>query len=101
MSEDCVGGECARSSFEETQRPLDPEVGFTAIYSQRDGVVDWKACIDPAAEAVEVPTSHIGMAFDPIVFDAVRDALDGHRFTRASRAGAPDAPAQLRPVVNR
>jgi len=101
MSADCVGGECARSSFEETQRPLDPEVGFTAIYSQRDGVVDWKACIDPVAEAVEVPTSHIGMAFDPIVFDAVRDALDGHQFTRASRAEAPDAPAQLRPVVNR
>jgi triacylglycerol lipase len=101
MSEDCIAGECARSSFEETQRALDPEVGFTAIYSQRDGIVDWKACIDPAAQAVEVPTSHLGMAFDPVVFDAVREALDGQQVMRASRAATPDAPAQLRPVVNR
>lgn len=101
MSADCVGGECARTSFEETQRPLDPEVGFTAVYSRRDGIVDWKACIDPAAEAVEVPTSHLGMAFDPLVFDVVREALDRQQVTRASRAAAPDASAPLRPAVNR
>jgi len=101
MSEDCVAGSCARRSFEETQQPLDPDVGFTAIYSRRDGIVDWKACVDPAAEAVEVPTSHVGMAFDPVVFDAVREALDRHQAVRASRAGAPDVSAPLRPVVNR
>jgi triacylglycerol lipase len=101
MSEDCIAGDCARSSFEETQRPLDPGVGFTAIYSRRDGIVDWKACIDPASEPVEVPTSHLGMAFDPVVFDAVRDALDRQKVSRASRAEAPDASVQLRPVANR
>ena len=101
MSEDCVAGSCARRSFEETQQPLDPDVGFTAIYSRRDGIVDWKACVDPAAEAVEVPTSHVGMAFDPVVFDAVREALDRHQAVRASRAGAPDASVPLRPAVNR
>ena len=101
MSEDCVGGSCARMSFEETQRPLDPEVGFTAIYSRRDGIVDWKACIDPGAEAVEVPTSHVGMAFDPLVFDVVRAALDGQQVTRASRAAAQSESVQLRPVANR
>ena len=101
MSDDCVGGECARTSFEEMQAPLDPDVAFTAIYSRRDGIVDWRACIDPAAEAVEVPTSHLGMAFDPVVFDVVRDALDRHQVMRASRAAAPDASAPLRPAVNR
>lgn len=101
MSEDCIAGSCARASFEETQKPLDPEIGFTAIYSRRDGIVDWRACVDPAAEPVEVPTSHVGMAFDPVVFDAVRDALDRHQVMRASRAEAPDASAQLRPVANR
>ena len=100
MSEDCVAGSCARDSFEETRRPLDPEVGFTAIYSRRDGVVDWKACIDPAAEAVEVSTSHLGMAFDPLVFDVVRAALDRHRITRANRSEAPDASVPLRPAAN-
>jgi pimeloyl-ACP methyl ester carboxylesterase len=101
MSEDCVAGSCARSSFEETQRPLDPEVAFTAIYSRRDGIVDWRACLDPAAEPVEVPTSHVGMAWDPVVFDAVREALDEQQVTRASRAAAPDESVRLRPVASR
>lgn len=101
MSEDCVAGECARSSFEESQQPLHEDVGFTAIYSRRDGIVDWKACVDPAAEAVEVSTSHVGMAFDPLVFDVVREALDRHQALRASRAAAPDASVPLRPAVNR
>jgi len=100
MSEDCVAGSCARGSFEETQQPLHPEVGFTAIYSQRDGIVDWKACVDPAADAVEVRTSHLGMAFDPLVFDAVRRALDRQRLSRASRSGALDESAPLRPVAS-
>ncbi|WP_457109521.1 esterase/lipase family protein [Marmoricola sp. URHA0025 HA25] len=101
MSEDCVGGSCARDSFEETQRALDPEVGFTAVYSRRDGVVDWRACIDPSAQPVEVSTSHVGMAFDPLVFEVVREALDGQRLTRATRAAAPTESVRLRPVANR
>jgi len=101
MGQDCVAGACARASFEETQRPLDPEVGFTAVYSRRDGIVDWKACVDPGAEAVEVTTSHLGMAFDPVVFAVVRKALDQQQVTRASRVAARDASVQLRPAVNR
>ena len=101
MSEDCVAGSCARSSFEETQRPLDPDVAFTAIYSRRDGIVDWRACLDPAADPVEVPTSHVGMAWDPVVFDVVRRALDHQQVTRASRTAAPDESVQLRPVASR
>ena len=38
-----------------------PEVGFTALYSRTDGVVDWRACLDPAAEQIEVRASHVGM----------------------------------------
>lgn len=79
MSEDCIAGECARTSFEETRAPLDPSVGFTAIYSKRDGIADWRACIDPAAIPVEVTASHVGMALDPLVFDVVRQALDAQR----------------------
>ncbi len=106
MSEDCIAGDCARSSFEETHAPLDPEVGFTAIYSRRDGIVDWRACIDPAAIAVEVTASHVGMALDPQVFDAVHAGLEGQRLTRINRAGraieqtAPNAGETLLPVAN-
>lgn len=75
MSEECVGGSCARQSFEESREPLAADVAFTAIYSRRDGIVDWRACIDPIALPVEVSASHVGMAVDPRVIDHVTTAL--------------------------
>lgn len=75
MAEDCVAGDCARQSFHESREPLPADVSFTAVYSQRDGIVDWRACIDPEAHRVEVTGSHIGMALDPRVIDVVTDAL--------------------------
>jgi pimeloyl-ACP methyl ester carboxylesterase len=75
MSEDCVAGSCARQSFDESRRPLPAGVAFTAIYSRRDGIVDWRACVDPLAESVEVRTSHVGMAVDPRVIDHVAASL--------------------------
>lgn len=89
MSEDCFGGECARLSLEESRQPIDPELGFTAIYSKRDGIVDWRACLDPAAEQVEVRTSHCGMAVDPIVMDHVLGALREQQLRLATREAAP------------
>ncbi len=77
MALDCVAGQCARTSFEESRLPLPPDVAFTAIYSRRDGIVDWRACIDPLATPVEVRSSHLGMAVDPTVIRAVRHALSG------------------------
>jgi triacylglycerol lipase len=75
MSAECVAGACARQSFEESREPMPPEVGFTAVYSKRDGIVDWRACVDPEARAVEVTASHVGMALDPRVIDQVSEAL--------------------------
>lgn len=95
MSEDCVAGECARLSWEESQAPLDPEVSFTAIYSKRDGIVDWRACLDPAAKAVEVRTSHCGMAIDPVVMDEVLGALRAQQVRRATKASLLAGPAAV------
>jgi triacylglycerol lipase len=75
MSEECVAGSCARESFEESREPMPAGVSFTAIYSRRDGIVDWRACLDPEARSVEVTASHVGMAFDPRVIDVVTEAL--------------------------
>lgn len=75
MSEDCVGGDCARSAWEESRLPVPDEVAFTTIYSRGDGLVDWRSCIDPTATAVEVRASHIGMAVDPRVAAVVIAAL--------------------------
>ena len=85
MSADCFGGECARLSWEESQAPLHPDVAFTAIFSRRDGIVDWRACLDPLARQVEVRTSHCGMAVDPVVMDHVLAALRDQQVSRASR----------------
>ena len=89
MSSDCFGGECARLSYDEMHEPLSSEVAFTAVYSKRDGVVDWKACLDPSARHVEVRTSHCGMAVDPVVLDHVLTALREQQLRRASLAPAP------------
>lgn len=93
MGADCFGGDCARGSWEESRLPLPPEVAFTAVYSRRDGIVDWRACLDPAAEHVEVRSSHCGMAVDPAAIDAVVAALRG----RLSVEG-PATPAAARPA---
>lgn len=75
MSQDCVSGPCAESSFHEVREPVPAGVSMTNVYSRRDGIVDWKACIDPAGVAVEVRASHVGMAVDPRVLSVVGDAL--------------------------
>lgn len=75
MAEECVAGDCARESFDSSRVPLAAGLPFTAVYSRRDGVVDWRACLDPQAQAVEVGASHVGMAVDPSVHRAVLRAL--------------------------
>lgn len=76
MSEECVAGSCARQSFDESQEPVPDDVGFTAIYSKRDGIVDWRACFHPESTSIEVSASHLGMAVDPRVFDHVVESLN-------------------------
>ncbi len=75
MALECVAGDCARTSFEESRLPLPPEVSFTAVYSRRDGIVDWRACVDPLATAVEVRSSHLGMVVDPAAIREVCGAV--------------------------
>lgn len=53
-------------------------VPLTAMYSRRDGVVSWQACLDrttPGAEHVEVFSRHVGMGVDPDVWAVVADRL--------------------------
>ncbi len=75
MSQECVSGPCAEASFHEVRQPLPHGVAMTNVYSRRDGIVDWKACIDPDGVAVEVRASHIGLAVDPRVISVVGEAL--------------------------
>jgi triacylglycerol lipase len=94
MGRDCTSGDCARLSWEQAQGPLDPGVAFTSVFSRRDGVVDWRSCLDPAARTVEVSTSHLGMAVDPVVLDIVSATLAQAGETRATRAARVRKPAR-------
>jgi pimeloyl-ACP methyl ester carboxylesterase len=56
------------------QRILRP---VTAIYSRNDGIVHWRACVDPDPDTVniEVTSSHIGLGIDPDVWCIVASTL--------------------------
>jgi hypothetical protein len=72
---DCATGACCSRYRRDLEAPFPDGVGFTSVYSRRDGVVDWRACLDPAAEHVEVRTSHVGMAADVGTYRAIERAL--------------------------
>ena len=71
----CLRGECCRDFRDECVRPV--EVPYTALYSRTDGIVDWRSCLDPHAELVEVRASHLGMGLNAEVYAELAHAL-GH-----------------------
>jgi hypothetical protein len=47
-----------------------------AIYTKSDGVADWRFCIDEDTEKnFEVPGTHIGLAFNPVVYGLIARQL--------------------------
>lgn len=57
-------------------RPFPTDVRFTSIYSRTDGIIDWRACLDPAADLIEVSASHTGMINSVPGIRAVARVLD-------------------------
>ncbi|MDX6697808.1 MAG: triacylglycerol lipase [Solirubrobacteraceae bacterium] len=72
----CWDGECCADFRDSFERPLSGGVRLVSVYSRTDGIVDWRACLDPEAEQVEVAASHIGMAVNPAVYRVLAQALD-------------------------
>ncbi|MFO1394769.1 MAG: alpha/beta fold hydrolase [Steroidobacteraceae bacterium] len=69
--------EIERAVMKRYETPL--EVPVTAVYSKRDGIVAWQACIDrwsPRVRHVEVEETHLGLVFSPRVRAIVANALD-------------------------
>jgi pimeloyl-ACP methyl ester carboxylesterase len=75
MASDCVRGECAHVAWQELHAPFPSRVEFTSVYSRSDGLIDWRACLDPAADAVEVESSHCGMTANTAVYRALAERL--------------------------
>lgn len=74
ISEDCVTGECAARIAAELDGPF-PELPYTSVYTRADAIIDWRTCLDPAAETVEVGATHTGMGTDPAVLAIVAERL--------------------------
>jgi len=63
-------------SREQLARPVG--VPSTAVYSRRDGIVAWQACIEPETdlhENVEVRCAHLGFGTDPATLWLIADRL--------------------------
>ncbi len=87
VSRGCTHGDCCAETRARAGDPFPASVRFVSVYSRSDGIVDWRSCLDPAAEHVEVSSSHIGMAVHPEVYRAVATALAA-RAPGALRAAA-------------
>jgi triacylglycerol lipase len=73
---DCLTGECCQPFRADSEASFPLNVGFVSVYSRTDGIVDWRACLDEAAELVEVESSHLGMAANAAVYRTVAAALE-------------------------
>lgn len=71
----CGSGTCCAAFREDLAGPLPPGVECLSIYSRRDGVIDWRACLDPAGRHAEVAASHCGMAANGEVFGVIAREL--------------------------
>jgi pimeloyl-ACP methyl ester carboxylesterase len=60
--------DCCAGVNELLEAPFPESVRFVSVYSRHDGVVDWRACLDPAARSIEVTSTHVGMAVNADVY---------------------------------
>jgi pimeloyl-ACP methyl ester carboxylesterase len=85
FSSDCMDGACCADFRASLMAPLDPDMPALAVHSRSDGIVDWRACLDPYADCVEVEGSHVGMAVNPSVYRELEGLLDRTEVATSSR----------------
>lgn len=102
---DCFTMDC-HCGFACTMRDKFPEyVPQTAIYTKKDGVVDWTACVsgDPKID-VEVYGTHVGLAWNPKVYRVIARRLHAAEETIMMRriagtiADPPATAAEIREI---
>jgi len=72
----CYTARCTCEFFESLRGDFPKSVRQTAIYTKKDGILDWRVCQtgDPDVD-VEVSATHIGMVFSPLVYSIVARRL--------------------------
>jgi len=72
----CADGDCCAAFRQDLGAPLRPDVRAVAIYSRSDGIVSWRACLDPDARQIEVESSHAGMSVNRTVYEVLAEILE-------------------------
>lgn len=86
MLPECYSGQCTCETVSSLRSGMPASVAKQAIYTKSDGIVDWRYCIDDEESDVEVPGTHVGLAFNPRVFKAIGSFLAGSREERADES---------------
>jgi triacylglycerol lipase len=89
FSRACRSGDCCAGSRALVAEAFPAGVGFVSVHSRSDGIVDWRACVHPAASNVHVDVSHCGMAAHGGTYRVVARALAGFGDEAPARAAAP------------
>jgi triacylglycerol lipase len=76
FSTECRDGACCTEVRAALVAPLPPRMATLAVHSRSDGIVDWRACLDPYAQCVEIDGSHCGMAVNADVYRELERLLD-------------------------
>jgi triacylglycerol lipase len=85
FSSECADGACCVEFRSLLEGPLGSSAPTLAVYSRSDGIVDWRACLDPHAQCVEIDGSHCGMAVNPKVYRELERLLERTEVTTSSR----------------
>jgi len=73
---DCYTGHCTCDFLDSLRHSMPASVNETAIYSEGDGVVDWRYCKTDRCDAdFRVSGTHIGLVFNPSAYSVIAKRL--------------------------
>ena len=76
LRRDCYTGDCTCDFAKAARRDLPDSVERAAIYTETDGVVDWRNCVEEDGRFnTKVTGTHSGLAFNPQVYRQVAKLL--------------------------
>lgn len=73
---DCYTGHCTCEFLDSLRRTMPASVVETAVYTQDDGVVDWRYCItEKPGDDFSVSGTHVGLVFNPSAYTVIANRL--------------------------
>jgi len=94
----CYTGHCTCDFLDSLRHNMPAAVAETAVYTEDDGVVDWRYCRTENPESdFSVTGTHIGLAFNPSVYTIIADRLaQVHSVAGKGRVRSSGVPARRR-----